>query len=85
MLWPMTRRWWCSTIRVRRWNITHLEDMLEPIKGWRARTEATVLITVHILRVARELGDQVAVLGEGKIVAHGAPKDVLEGVLDDQS
>ena len=66
-------------------DVTHLEGMLDSIKGWHARTEATVLITVHSLRVARELGHQVAVLRGGKVIAHGAPSDVLDGVVDDQS
>ena len=66
-------------------DVTHLEGMLESIKGWQARTEATVLITVHSLRVARELGHQVAVLRGGEVIAHGAPADVLDGVVDDQS
>ena len=66
-------------------DFAHLEHMLEAIKGWHARTGSTVLITVHSLRVARELGQQVVVLRDGRVVAQGTPEQVLDGVVDDQS
>jgi phospholipid/cholesterol/gamma-HCH transport system ATP-binding protein len=40
-------------------------------------TDATVLVTTHDMKVARELADHVAVIHEGRIVASGAADAVL--------
>ena len=64
---------------------THLRHMVDSVRGWQARTGSTVLLTVHSLEIALDLGHQVAVLGGGRVVAHGHPKDVLSGVDDDET
>lgn len=63
----------------------HFEAMIDIICHWHSRVGATMLISVHSLRVANELGDVVAVVRDGKIIAHGSPKEVLSGVDDDKS
>jgi ABC-type multidrug transport system ATPase subunit len=63
----------------------HLNQMVNAIKTWQGRTRSTVLLCVRSLRVARELGDQVAVLNLGRVASHGTPDEVLEGVIDDDS
>ncbi len=47
------------------------------IREAREDTDATVLVTTHDMRVARELADHVAVIHEGRIVASGAADAVL--------
>ena len=41
-------------------------------------TEATVLVTTHDMKVARQLADHVALIHEGRIVASGEADAVLE-------
>lgn len=65
-------------------DFTHADDMIGSVSRWHARTGATVLITVHSLRVARELAHQVVVLRDGHVAAQGPPERVLEGVIDDE-
>jgi phospholipid/cholesterol/gamma-HCH transport system ATP-binding protein len=40
-------------------------------------TDATVLITTHDMKVAKDLADYVAVINEGRIVAFGQADEVL--------
>lgn len=63
----------------------HLRHMVTSVREWQARTGSTVLLTVHSLQVALDLGHQVAVLSEGQVLAHGHPEDVLSGVNDDDT
>jgi ABC-type multidrug transport system ATPase subunit len=63
----------------------HFEAMTDIIHRWHSRVGATMLISVHSLLVANELADAVAVLREGKVVAHGPPAEVLAGITDDES
>jgi ABC-type polar amino acid transport system ATPase subunit len=43
-----------------------------------AREGMTMLIVTHEMQFAREVGDQVVFMDDGKIVERGRPKDVLE-------
>jgi ABC-type multidrug transport system ATPase subunit len=63
----------------------HLGLLVNAFKRWHERTRSTVLITLHSLEVAKALGQHVAVLRDGKVVAEGSPSDVLDGVIDDES
>jgi ABC-type multidrug transport system ATPase subunit len=63
----------------------HFEAMIDIICRWHSRVGATMLISVHSLRVAIKLADAVAVLRDGKVIAHGPPANVLSGVIDDES
>jgi ABC-type multidrug transport system ATPase subunit len=63
----------------------HLEHVINAIRRWHARTHSTMLITVRSLRVAKALGHRVAVLRDGRVIAHGSPEQVLTGVIDEHS
>jgi iron complex transport system ATP-binding protein len=63
----------------------HFEAMIDIIRSWHSRVGATMLISVHSLRVAAELADLVAVLRDGSVIASGGPAEVLSGVDDDES
>ena len=43
-----------------------------------ARTGMTMLVVTHEMQFAREVGDRVVFMDEGKIVEEGAPADVLD-------
>lgn len=47
------------------------------LRALRARIGGTYLITTHSIPLAHAIADKVAVLVEGRIVAHGPPGDVL--------
>ncbi len=47
------------------------------IRDTQEDTEATVLVTTHDMKVARDLADYIAVIHEGRIVASGEPGAVL--------
>ena len=49
------------------------EGLLDAIAALRAESELTVLLTTHYLEEAERLGDRVAVMHEGRIVALGSP------------
>jgi ABC-type multidrug transport system ATPase subunit len=63
----------------------HFESMVDIICRWHSRVGATMLISVHSLRVATELADVVVVVREGQVIAHGRPDNVLSGIVDDES
>jgi ABC-2 type transport system ATP-binding protein len=48
----------------------------ETIRALRARGK-TILLTTHYLEEAEQLSDRVAVLREGRIVAHGRPAELM--------
>ena len=43
-----------------------------------AREGMTMLVVTHEMQFAREVGDRVIFMDEGKIVEEGAPRDVLD-------
>jgi ABC-2 type transport system ATP-binding protein len=53
------------------------EDVRTVLRGLQG--DRTVLLCTHDLEEARALTSNVAVLNAGRLVAHGATRDVLEG------
>jgi iron complex transport system ATP-binding protein len=58
-------------------DVGHQLDVLELIADLRTERELTVVTTVHDLSVAGQFADRIAVLAGGRLVAAGAPPDVL--------
>ncbi len=58
-------------------DVGHQLEVLELIADLRAERDLTVVTTVHDLSVAGQFADTIAVLAGGRLVAHGAPSDVL--------
>lgn len=56
------------------------ERMIEALAKWRQRTHGTMLITTHSVSLARELGENLAVLGHGRILQTGPASQLLDGV-----
>ncbi|MGQ0575684.1 MAG: ABC transporter ATP-binding protein [Pseudonocardia sp.] len=63
-------------------DLVNREAMLRAIAGAQARTGATFLVTTHDIGLARDLGDHLAVLLGGRIVAAGPAAQLLDGVRD---
>jgi len=55
-------------------------EILDLVAGLRARLGMTVLLTTHYLDEAERLCDRVAIVHEGRIVAHDAPGALLAGL-----
>lgn len=62
----------------------HTKRILTAVKRNHERTGATMLISTHNLALARTLGDSLAVLGNGRILAHGPVEETLRGVHSSQ-
>lgn len=60
----------------------HVEKIVHSILQAHARTRATFLITTHDVSLARALGQHLAILVNGRIVAEGDPATLLYGVED---
>lgn len=58
-------------------DVGHQLEVLELIADLRAERELTVVTTVHDLTVAGQFADVVAIMAGGRLVATGAPADVL--------
>jgi phospholipid/cholesterol/gamma-HCH transport system ATP-binding protein len=58
----------------------HSAATVDAIRGLRARTECTILLTTHSIDLARTIGDQLAVMVDGKIVAQGQPDELLRDI-----
>jgi len=58
----------------------HAAAMLDAVHDLRDRTGCTLLITTHNLELARSIADNLAILVNGRIVASGPPRVVLDGV-----
>ena len=58
-------------------DVGHQLEVLELIADLRTERELTIVTTVHDLTVAGQFADLVAVLADGRLVADGAPRDVL--------
>ena len=59
-------------------DLGHQQQVLELINGLQESQDLTVVMTMHDLSLASQYSDRVFLLGEGKIAAHGRPKDVLD-------
>jgi iron complex transport system ATP-binding protein len=62
-------------------DIGHQLDVLERIRAFARREERAVLIALHDLNLAARYTDRIAVLAHGRLVATGAPSDVLSPEL----
>ena len=60
-------------------DLGHQQDVLDLVEGLRRERGLTVLATLHDLTLAARYGDRIAVLAGGRIVASGAPVEVLDG------
>ncbi len=58
-------------------DVGHQLEVLELIADLRTERDLTVVTTVHDLSIAGQFADAIAVLAGGRLVAHGAPADVL--------
>jgi ABC-type polar amino acid transport system ATPase subunit len=56
------------------------EEVREVIRSLARESALTMVLATHEMRLASELADRVWVMKEGRIVARGAPAEVLEGV-----
>jgi ABC-type cobalamin/Fe3+-siderophores transport system ATPase subunit len=64
---------------------THALVLIDGFKKWHARTGATVLVALRSLMVTKLIADKVAVLRDGKVLVHGTPAHLLDGVIDDET
>ena len=58
-------------------DVGHQLDVLELVADLRSERELTVVTTVHDLSVAGQFADEIAVLADGRLRAHGPPAAVL--------
>jgi iron complex transport system ATP-binding protein len=62
-------------------DIGHQLEVLEMIADLRRERALTIITTLHDLSAAGQFADSVAVMAQGRIVATGAPADVLTPTL----
>lgn len=62
-------------------DIGHQQEVLELVDQLRSDDGLTVLATMHDLSVAGEYADRLLLLAGGRVVADGAPRDVLTDEL----
>jgi iron complex transport system ATP-binding protein len=58
-------------------DLGHQFEILELLAELQQEQGLTVITTLHDLSVAGQFGDRLAVLHEGRMVAHGSPSEVL--------
>jgi iron complex transport system ATP-binding protein len=58
-------------------DLGHQLEILELLAELQREAGLTIVTTLHDLSVAGQFGDRVAVLHEGRLVAHGSPAEVL--------
>ena len=58
-------------------DIGHQQQALELLDELRGESELTLVAAMHDLTLAAQYADRVLLLAEGRIVADGAPADVL--------
>jgi phospholipid/cholesterol/gamma-HCH transport system ATP-binding protein len=58
----------------------HSDAMVDAVLALRRRTGCTLLITTHNLALAQSIADHLAILVNGRIVAFGPPREVLDGI-----
>lgn len=58
----------------------HAAAMARAIRAAHGTSGGTMIIATHHLGLARAVADEVAILAHGRIVAHGAPDDVLHDI-----
>ena len=60
-------------------DIGHQQDVLELVDGLRRDRGLTVLATMHDLTLAAQFGEHLVLVADGRVVASGAPIQVLTG------
>ena len=60
-------------------DIGHQQDVLELVDGLRRDRGLTVVSTMHDLTLAAQYGDHLVLVADGRVVASGAPIQVLTG------
>jgi iron complex transport system ATP-binding protein len=58
-------------------DLGHQLEILELLAELQREAGLTIVTTLHDLSIAGQFGDRVAVLHEGRLVAHGTPTEVL--------
>ena len=58
----------------------HSHRILSALANWRERTHGTLLLTTHNIGLARELGDHLAILANGRIITTGSAAELLNGI-----
>lgn len=58
----------------------HTPRILTALAGWRERTHGTLLLTTHDIGLAREMGDHLAILANGRITTSGRAAELLAGI-----
>lgn len=58
-------------------DVGHQYDVLELVAELRTERQVTVITTMHDLSIAGQFADEVAILHDGGVAAHGAPHQVL--------
>ena len=58
----------------------HSHRILAALATWRERTHGTLLLTTHNIGLARELGDHLAILCNGRIITTGSARELLHGI-----
>jgi iron complex transport system ATP-binding protein len=58
-------------------DVGHQQQVLELVDGLRAERRLTVLSAMHDLTLAGQFADRLILLGEGRVVAEGTPREVL--------
>ncbi|NMO92278.1 ABC transporter ATP-binding protein [Actinomycetospora sp. TBRC 11914] len=58
----------------------HSHRILAALANWRERTHGTLLLTTHRIGLARELGDHLAILANGRIITTGSAAELLAGI-----
>jgi branched-chain amino acid transport system ATP-binding protein len=54
---------------------TEVNEIVTVIKGIRD-AGMTILLTEHVMQAVMSLSDDVYVLNQGRIIAHGGPRDI---------
>jgi ABC-type transporter Mla maintaining outer membrane lipid asymmetry ATPase subunit MlaF len=62
-------------------DLLNRDGILRSIERHRRSSGATCVLITHDVDLARKLGDELAVLLDGRVVAAGAPGELLDGVL----
>jgi branched-chain amino acid transport system ATP-binding protein len=59
--------------------------VLDLIRALKARADRTILLVEHKMDVVRELSDRIVVLHNGRLVADGAPAEVMASPIVQQA
>lgn len=63
-------------------DLANRQLIVASIRAAQARTDATVLMTCHDIDMAKELGDHLVILLDGRVVADGQASELLDGIYE---